>query len=116
MSALGYALLLCFFVSCLEFVTAISGPHVCSRSVLKSKIRYTSCGFWGMSRCRRTAYYQSTENYCCEGWKADANGFCELPICRIPCQNGGTCIAPDKCQCPSSYDDGMYCTNSTNHG
>ena len=24
-------------------------------------------------------------------------------ICKIPCQNGGTCVKPNQCQCPPGY-------------
>ena len=29
-------------------------------------------------------------------------------ICKIPCENGGTCIAPDLCKCPSGWS-GPHC-------
>lgn len=29
-------------------------------------------------------------------------------MCNAPCQNGGTCVRPDACQCPTGYK-GRYC-------
>ncbi|XP_052812776.1 uncharacterized protein LOC128240261 isoform X2 [Mya arenaria] len=111
MNALIFVLFFCIFVSRLDFATAVSGPHACSKSVHRSRNRYTSCGIFGWGRCRRTVYYWGTDTFCCEGWKADNAGSCRIPICRVSCYNGGTCIAPDKCQCLPSHDDGRYCTN-----
>ncbi|XP_052812774.1 uncharacterized protein LOC128240260 isoform X2 [Mya arenaria] len=111
MNASMYALSICILISCLEFVNALTGPHVCSRSVLKSRNTYRHCGFFGWSRCSKTVYYWGTENYCCAGWKTDGHGSCRIPICRVGCYNGGTCIAPDRCQCLPSYADGGHCTN-----
>ncbi|XP_052814816.1 uncharacterized protein LOC128241772 [Mya arenaria] len=105
------AVFICLYILCLELVTSLSGPHVCSRKVLRSYSDYTSCGFWGWGRCHRRRYYLETKEFCCEDWTEDNHGSCSRPICRVPCQNGGTCIAPNKCQCPPSYDDGRYCTN-----
>ncbi|XP_052813767.1 uncharacterized protein LOC128240857 [Mya arenaria] len=111
MNTSSYALFVCIIISSLDFVTALHGPHVCSYSVRRSRDRYTRCGFWGWSRCRRTDYYYESIDYCCSGWRSNSYGSCSIPICRVPCYNGGTCIAPDRCQCLPSYADGGYCTN-----
>ncbi|XP_061460494.1 epidermal growth factor-like protein 7 isoform X2 [Rhineura floridana] len=43
---------------------------------------------------------------CCPGWRW-ANGptwrGCNIAICRPPCQNGGRCLSPNKCSCPSGW-------------
>ncbi|XP_033761319.1 uncharacterized protein LOC117343114 [Pecten maximus] len=40
-----------------------------------------------------------TEYFCCTGY-ADVGNTC-TPVCSEACQNGGTCIAPNTCDCPS---------------
>ncbi|XP_052812485.1 uncharacterized protein LOC128240040 [Mya arenaria] len=111
MNPLSYSLFICIIISCLDFLTAYYGPHVCSRNVRRSRTAYTRCGFWGWERCRRTVYYWGTDEYCCPGWTTNNYVTCSIPICSVPCYNGGTCIAPDRCQCLPSYDDGGNCTN-----
>ncbi|KAL5006766.1 hypothetical protein ScPMuIL_015572 [Solemya velum] len=37
---------------------------------------------------------------CCRGW---GGPDCDQPICEPPCENGGTCQAPDLCACPSGF-------------
>ncbi|XP_074871216.1 epidermal growth factor-like protein 7 isoform X2 [Carettochelys insculpta] len=42
---------------------------------------------------------------CCPGWRrvnTHAVG-CSKAICRLPCQHGGSCSAPDRCTCPSGW-------------
>lgn len=29
---------------------------------------------------------------------------CTVPVCRRPCQNGGTCVQPDECQCLLGFE------------
>ncbi|XP_031634837.1 fibrillin-1-like [Contarinia nasturtii] len=45
-------------------------------------------------------------------WDSDSSikKFCK-PICSLPCENGGTCISPNKCACEVGYT-GEQCENS----
>ncbi|XP_070600208.1 epidermal growth factor-like protein 8 isoform X1 [Erythrolamprus reginae] len=47
---------------------------------------------------------------CCPGWKKRHLGDtkCEEAICHKSCQNGGSCIQPNKCQCLPGWG-GRYC-------
>eukprot|EP00057_Strongylocentrotus_purpuratus_P011640 XP_011666114.1 PREDICTED: fibrillin-1 isoform X3 [Strongylocentrotus purpuratus] len=46
---------------------------------------------------------------CCSGWQLNAyTGRCTIPICQPPCQNGGRCLRPGSCVCPTGYA-GTYC-------
>ncbi|EDQ86704.1 uncharacterized protein MONBRDRAFT_38323 [Monosiga brevicollis MX1] len=38
---------------------------------------------------------------CDEGYQGD--GYTCAPICTLPCVNGGSCVAPDECQCALGY-------------
>ncbi|CAK8683819.1 unnamed protein product [Clavelina lepadiformis] len=40
---------------------------------------------------------------CCPGWTTSKGGFCTTAICKPSCQNGGTCLKPNKCKCPLPY-------------
>ncbi|TFK08455.1 solute carrier family 12 member 8 [Platysternon megacephalum] len=42
---------------------------------------------------------------CCPGWRrANVHAVgCSKAICRLPCQNGGSCSAPDRCTCPPGW-------------
>ncbi|XP_050530475.1 protein kinase C-binding protein NELL2-like isoform X2 [Daktulosphaira vitifoliae] len=42
------------------------------------------------------------ECQCAEGYEGD--GFTCRPICRQKCQNGGSCVSPDVCQCLAAFD------------
>ncbi|KAL3832351.1 hypothetical protein ACJMK2_024003, partial [Sinanodonta woodiana] len=59
--------------------------------------------------CYETRYIQEwkTETYysCAPGWKdTNHNQECVIPICNPPCQNGGTCVSPNKCRCPDGFN------------
>ncbi|XP_025084271.1 epidermal growth factor-like protein 7 [Pomacea canaliculata] len=41
-----------------------------------------------------------TEYFCCQGWRHSGDYNCNIPICEPPCQNGGTCVGPGRCNCP----------------
>lgn len=44
---------------------------------------------------------------CDDGW----NGRdCSTPLCDLPCENGGTCAAPNKCECSAGFQ-GETCTD-----
>ncbi|XP_053391926.1 matrilin-2-like [Mercenaria mercenaria] len=62
----------------------------------------------GWSRCTTYRPYAHYYQACCSGW----SGFqCSTPICSNPCGNGGTCIGPDLCKCPTSFT-GQQCTTN----
>ncbi|XP_071158495.1 uncharacterized protein [Mytilus edulis] len=58
-----------------------------------------SCTHWG--GYRRTYYY--TDYYCCPGWRHNGNQNCIIPICSPPCQNTGTCVGPNTCDCTAGH-------------
>ncbi|XP_071944579.1 SCO-spondin-like [Antedon mediterranea] len=37
---------------------------------------------------------------CCEGYRGE---LCTIPICSLPCENGGICLEPNKCDCPTNF-------------
>ncbi|XP_070570755.1 multiple epidermal growth factor-like domains protein 6 [Ptychodera flava] len=108
--------------------------HVCTENVLQSvqgtktntaRDRYTRrCGWFNWFRCSsyRNTYtlaYQKTYRMnpvhsCCEGWKNLVNGVCSTPICSPCCENGGTCVSPNVCDCPPGFS-GPRCSESTNY-
>ncbi|XP_031355686.1 epidermal growth factor-like protein 8 [Photinus pyralis] len=47
---------------------------------------------------------------CCPGWYQVTNRShgCNKPSCVSKCQNGGTCVKPNTCSCPSGFK-GQYC-------
>ncbi|CAM4655860.1 unnamed protein product, partial [Lepidochelys olivacea] len=51
-----------------------------------------------------------TRAICCQGWKKRHVGAntCEEAVCYKPCQNGGVCTSPDRCQCRPGWG-GRYC-------
>ncbi|KAH3716775.1 uncharacterized protein LOC127855045 [Dreissena polymorpha] len=71
-------------------------------------------GWWGCSAWRnywQTYYYYVTR--CRAGW-TDENGDqnCNKPICNPSCANGGKCVNPNVCDCPSTAQ-GPYCQTLT---
>ncbi|XP_070571017.1 epidermal growth factor-like protein 7 isoform X2 [Ptychodera flava] len=80
--------------------------------------RYTTyCGGFIPCTLYRTAYrieYRLASGVlrCCDGWEED-NGQCIRPVCDPPCQNGGTCVAPNDCNCPAEYE-GQICDSDIN--
>jgi hypothetical protein len=46
-----------------------------------------------------------TVQECCYGYGGDD---CEDPVCTVPCENGGECVAPNTCQCAANFE-GPYC-------
>ncbi|XP_074976598.1 epidermal growth factor-like protein 7 isoform X3 [Caretta caretta] len=107
---------------------AQSGRRVCSVEMQKRAASYveshvqpvyqpylTTCqGHWLCSSYRTTykvAYRLAYRRFsqpmymCCPGWRrANAHAVgCSKAICRVPCQNGGSCSAPDRCTCPPGW-------------
>ncbi|XP_034969039.1 epidermal growth factor-like protein 7 [Zootoca vivipara] len=105
------------------------GPRVCSMGLKSQVMSYlvshaqpmyqpylTLCQGYRLCSMYRTIYKtaqrlayrkQSYPTYaCCPGWRR-ANGApglgCNIAICRPPCQNGGKCLSPNKCSCPSGW-------------
>ncbi|XP_070570747.1 multiple epidermal growth factor-like domains protein 6 [Ptychodera flava] len=121
MTTLGLGLLTTLVV----VVVSVYGNsnHVCTRMLqvtthgtrtVSTQDKYKrSCGFWGWRRCNsyrtkyrvgyQTAYRTESEQYCCEGWSNMQNGRCLTPICNPCCENGGTCVRPNVCECPPNY-------------
>ncbi|CAG2221016.1 Vascular endothelial growth factor receptor 1 [Mytilus edulis] len=87
----------------------ISNGNYCRR---QKAIWYTetvcTCWFWwSCTHYRSVSRVSYTyERYCCPGWQGYS---CQTPICSPSCQNGGTCVSPFKCSCPSGYK-GDICT------
>ncbi|XP_070570750.1 growth arrest-specific protein 6-like [Ptychodera flava] len=100
-----------------------SQTHVCTRysrgsdhgtrSTQTSDKYQRGCGFWGWGRCTtyrakyRTAYITTYKTVpiqeCCSGWQNMQGGRCRTPICNPRCENGGSCVAPNSCQCPPNF-------------
>ncbi|XP_028570926.1 epidermal growth factor-like protein 7 isoform X2 [Podarcis muralis] len=105
------------------------GPRVCSMGLKSQVVSYlvshaqpmyqpylTLCQGYRLCSMYRTIYKtaqrlayrkQSYPTYaCCPGWRransAPGHG-CSIAICRPPCQNGGKCLSPNKCSCPSGW-------------
>ncbi|ESP01183.1 hypothetical protein LOTGIDRAFT_238308 [Lottia gigantea] len=96
-------------------VSAWSG-NVCSRLKCISKWKKI-CSYRSWLGCcayRYTWVTQYTrERFCCKGWTdRNRNQNCNIPKCRPRCKNGGTCTAPNQCQCKPGYK-GPTCTGVT---
>ncbi|XP_017481724.1 PREDICTED: uncharacterized protein LOC108370823, partial [Rhagoletis zephyria] len=52
---------------------------------------------------------------CCNGWERELpqSDSCLKPVCTNPCQNGGTCTAPDVCSCSLGFT-GQFCEHDVN--
>ncbi|XP_050418561.2 uncharacterized protein LOC126831943 [Patella vulgata] len=90
--------------------------NVCSRLICTSE-RVRVCSYRTWRACcaykwvSKTKY--RTEQFCCSGWR-DTNGnrVCNQAICYPPCENGGTCSRPNKCDCLRG-NDGPTCAGVT---
>ncbi|XP_043939120.1 epidermal growth factor-like protein 8 [Protopterus annectens] len=53
---------------------------------------------------------QQSSYICCQGWrkKHPSAHTCDIAVCYKPCQNGGTCVSPNSCQCRPGWG-GKYC-------
>ncbi|XP_033639810.1 protein shifted-like [Asterias rubens] len=43
---------------------------------------------------------ETSRRKCCPGWEGK---LCDQTMCSLPCKNGGSCIAPNKCTCPYGF-------------
>ncbi|XP_056017917.1 uncharacterized protein LOC125671274 isoform X2 [Ostrea edulis] len=73
---------------CTKKTLYYAAQHYCSSTFL------WWCNSYGY---RRITVYQWT-SVCCPGY---VGSDCETPICNPPCANGGTCVSPNTCSCPS---------------
>ncbi|XP_067397930.1 epidermal growth factor-like protein 7 isoform X1 [Emydura macquarii macquarii] len=77
------------------YITTCQGHRLCSTYRTTYKVAY------------RQAYRSFSQPVytCCPGWRrASAHAVrCSKAICRLPCQNGGSCSAPDRCTCPPGW-------------
>ncbi|XP_032064202.1 epidermal growth factor-like protein 8 [Thamnophis elegans] len=82
------------------YLTLCPGPRVCSSYRTTYRLA---------TRQVRKEILQA-HIICCPGWKKRHLGDtkCEEAICHKSCQNGGSCIQPNKCQCPPGWG-GRYC-------
>ncbi|XP_071962422.1 uncharacterized protein [Antedon mediterranea] len=56
-----------------------------------------------------TVRYNICGSKCCTGWSYDTStGSCTKPVCVPYCKNGGKCVRPNYCTCPTGYT-GNYC-------
>ncbi|MCH8880450.1 MAG: hypothetical protein IID34_11270 [Planctomycetes bacterium] len=67
--------------------------------------------------CSGHGICESGSCVCDAGWDGSD---CSIPICETPCQNGGTCTAPNTCQCASGWEGGdcldPICTDPCQNG
>ncbi|XP_063410738.1 uncharacterized protein LOC134693760 [Mytilus trossulus] len=61
--------------------------------------------YWSSCWASRWDYYiaYGYKESCSIGWTHTGNENCNIPICSPGCRNGGTCVQPNKCSCPSAY-------------
>ncbi|XP_077004947.1 epidermal growth factor-like protein 7 isoform X2 [Tamandua tetradactyla] len=78
------------------FLTTCEGHRVCStyRTIYRTAYR------------RSPGPAPARPRYaCCPGWRRTSRppGTCTAAICQPPCQNGGSCVQPGRCQCPTGW-------------
>ncbi|XP_053393448.1 uncharacterized protein LOC128555331 isoform X2 [Mercenaria mercenaria] len=106
---------LVLFLLMLDFSDAWRGNYyTIKRSRWVRKI-YCACWYWwwGCSYWRyhwKTEYYN--DHFCRPGWTHNGNQNCNIPVCRPYCRNGGTCVNPNVCDCPS-WSQGIGCASLT---
>ncbi|XP_076094995.1 uncharacterized protein LOC143065351 isoform X2 [Mytilus galloprovincialis] len=109
-----FSFLMCTIVS----ISAWDG-HVCTRKKLQYRTSYyCSCKrlWWCCGRAAKHTPYYTSEQICCPGWEHNGDKNCNIPICIPPCQNGGTCVNPNECECAAGFE-GDFCdgTASCSH-
>ncbi|XP_052278483.1 LOW QUALITY PROTEIN: uncharacterized protein LOC127876968 [Dreissena polymorpha] len=88
---------------CLDYAVGLTG-HVCTIIQYYQHWTTTRTGLWGWGRTSVSRMRSNYVQVCCFGWRDNGRGECVIPICRTPCYNGGTCIQPDTCKCPPSFE------------
>ncbi|XP_052799359.1 uncharacterized protein LOC128230970 [Mya arenaria] len=77
---------------------------------------YCRCRYWHRWRlgyrwywrswCPASSFYRRPVFgyiYSCKpGWTHSGNRYCNIPICRPTCKNGGNCLSPNVCDCPNT--------------
>ncbi|MCH8852050.1 MAG: hypothetical protein IID41_05295 [Planctomycetes bacterium] len=67
--------------------------------------------------CSGHGICESGSCICDAGWDGSD---CSIPICEMPCQNGGTCAAPNTCECAAGWEGGdcsiPICTDPCQNG
>ncbi|KAH3716749.1 hypothetical protein DPMN_059478 [Dreissena polymorpha] len=74
----------------------------------KSFFWWWGCSNWG----HYWEIYDTIMIRCRPGWSHNGDNNCNIPICNPVCANGGVCINPNECSCPS-ISTGPYCKNLT---
>ncbi|XP_060580838.1 sushi, von Willebrand factor type A, EGF and pentraxin domain-containing protein 1-like [Ruditapes philippinarum] len=80
----------------------------CQVTCTRTRSSYYSCGFLWLGRCTRYSRGYTRcpgicyKDECCSGYMGTN---CNIPLCdgSTTCPNGGTCISPDKCSCPTGF-------------
>ncbi|XP_076094997.1 uncharacterized protein LOC143065352 isoform X2 [Mytilus galloprovincialis] len=108
-----------FFLFLMCTIVSAWDGHVCTRKKLQYRTSYyCSCNrlWWCCGRSARNTPYYTSEQICCPGWEHNGDQNCNIPICIPPCQNGGTCINPNECECATGFE-GDFCdgTASCSH-
>ncbi|XP_077140908.1 epidermal growth factor-like protein 7 isoform X1 [Ranitomeya variabilis] len=79
-------------------ITMCEGHRVCSTYRTTYKISY-----------RQVSKKTSLPLYtCCPGWRRMNVHSCDNVSCRLLCQNGGTCVGYNRCQCTEGWS-GNHC-------
>uniref|UniRef100_A0A8I3X9B4 Epidermal growth factor-like protein 7 n=2 Tax=Callithrix jacchus TaxID=9483 RepID=A0A8I3X9B4_CALJA len=78
------------------FLTTCDGHRACSTYRTIYRTAYRRSPGLAPARPRYT---------CCPGWKRTSwlPGACGAAICQPPCRNGGSCVQPGHCRCPSGW-------------
>ncbi|XP_023397684.1 epidermal growth factor-like protein 7 isoform X2 [Loxodonta africana] len=78
------------------FLTTCNGHRACSTYRTIYRIAYRRSPRPAPARPRYI---------CCPGWKRTNRlpGACGAAVCQPPCQNGGSCVWPGRCNCPAGW-------------
>ncbi|KAG8447523.1 hypothetical protein GDO86_014865 [Hymenochirus boettgeri] len=81
-------------------MTLCEGKRVCSTYRTTYRVSYRQV-------TKRTSHPLYT---CCPGWKKTEtySHTCNRALCQLPCQNGGTCVSLNICECTAGWS-GIYC-------
>ncbi|OCT67035.1 hypothetical protein XELAEV_18038317mg, partial [Xenopus laevis] len=87
-------------------MTLCEGHRICSTYRTTYKVSYRQVS-------RRTSFPLYS---CCPGWRRieAPTHSCGQVLCRLPCQNGGTCVGSNKCECPAGWR-GIHCQTGVPH-